>query len=82
MRSEKINSTSFNLTNQKAIFSGLAMSPAGLTQVATFKVEVEDRNTAGNDLFKIWLYDENGTEIYHSEGPLKLGNIRILFSGY
>jgi len=48
----------------------------------TWSWEVEDHNGAGNDLFKIWLYDKNATEIYHAEGALKLGNIRILASGY
>ena len=62
-RSEKINSTSFDFANQKAVFNGTAKSPAGAIQAAAFKVEVEDHNGAGNDLFKIWLYDKNNVEI-------------------
>ena len=78
--SEKINSLVFDFTNQKAVFSGTAKSPAGAIQATAFKVEVEDHNGAGNDLFKIRLYDKNNTEIYYSEGPLKIGNIRLLSS--
>ena len=77
-RSEKITGLVFDFANQKAVFKGTAKSPAGAIQASVFKVEVEDHNGAGNDLFKIWLYDKNDTEIYHAEGPLKLGSIRIL----
>ncbi|KFI37859.1 hypothetical protein HY02_01990 [Peptococcaceae bacterium SCADC1_2_3] len=81
-RSEKITGLVFDFANQKAVFKGTAKSPAGAIQAAAFKVEVEDHNGAGNDLFKIWLYDKNNVVIYHEEGPLKLGNIRLLASGY
>ena len=58
-------------------FKVTVLSTAGAYQAATFKAYIEDR-AAGADIFKIWLYDANGNEIYHAEGALKTGNINIL----